>query len=609
MAFDLPGLAIIIAAASLQAAPESYTVTWSTFFGGSAYERAQGCAIDAKGFIYIVGNTDSADLPTTPGALQKTYAGDDPATAASGGDGYVAKFSPDGRTLVWCTYLGGRDADRTYGVQVDAQGYVYVTTWTASPDFPVTAGACDTTFNGAMDVAYTKLEPDGTKLVWSTFVGGSGTEQARGSIFLDREGNVYSSGWTDSSDFPTTPGAFQRTLRGAGDAFLFEISADGSRLVFSTLFGGSHPTFKDTAYTRVTVHTDGTIFISGITRSTDLPVTPNAFQKTYGGDTNAPSWHGDAFAARFDATGSRMIYSTYLGGSSGEEASVNNGLTVDAAGRAVILGNTTSSDFPTTPGALQRTYRGGQFGDGFVAILSEDGSRLEASTYIGGSDNEETSGIAVDRPGNIYFGGNTLSADYPVSSNAFQSKYRGGAGNTDAWFSKLSPDLSALLYSTYLGGSGTVSGFGDRGRCLALAPGGEVVITGDSNSSDFPTTAGGYSRTYRGGTDAIVVKLSLPAVGLQRPGDANQDGGVDLADAIRILVLLFLGDPADLPCEGGSADLPGGGDLAVVDFNGDRSIDLSDSVGLLSYLFTGGTEHPLGEECSIIPGCPDICLD
>ncbi len=605
---SFPAAALFLAEVSAGDAPEPYSVTASTFMGGAAYERAQGCAVDGKGFIYIVGNTDSSDLPTTPGAFQRTYAGDDPSTAASGGDGYVAKFTPEGSALVWCTYLGGKDADRTYGVQVDEKGYVYVTTWTASSDFPITQGAYDTTFNGNMDVAYTKLRPDGSGLVWSTFVGGSGMEQARGSIFVDAQGNVFSSGWTDSPDFPTTPGAFQRTLRGKGDAFLFEISADGSRLLFSTLFGGSHVSFKDTAYTRVTVHTDGTIYISGTTRSTDLPVTPGAFQTKYGGETSALGWHGDAFVARFDPAGSRLIYSTYLGGSGGEEASCNNSLTVDSTGRAIVLGNTTSSDFPTTAGAFQRTCRGGKMGDGFVAILSEDGSRLVASTYIGGSESEETSGLAIDRSGNVYFSGNTQSTDYPVTSNAFQSAYRGGTGNADAWFTKLSPDLSTLLYSTYIGGSGTLSGFGDRGRCLALGPAGEVVVTGDSNSPDFPTTPGSYDRKYHGGTDAIVVRFALPAVGLQRPGDANGDGNLDVADAIWLLVHLFLEDQADLPCGGGTAGGPGAGDLEVIDFDGSGTIALADSIGVLLYLFLNGSPHVLGVACTPVPGCPDVCV-
>jgi hypothetical protein len=500
-------LALTVAAAP-QSAPEPYAQAWSTYLGGGQFERAQGCAVDRLGNIYIVGNTTSTNFPTTPGAFQPSFNG-----GGGGGDGYVAKFSPDGRSLLWCTYLGGSDEDRTYGVQVNAAFEVFVTTWTKSANFPTTAGAYDTSHNspGVMDVAYTKLRPDGTGILWSTFVGGSGTEQARGSIWVNAAGEVYSSGWTDSPNFPTTSGAFQTSLRGAGDAFLFKLSADGRQLLFSTLFGGSHPTFVETGYTRVTVHTDGTIYFAGTTRSTDLPVTSTAFQRNYGGEAGALAWHGDAYVARFNSTGSALLYATYLGGSSGDEASANNSLTVDAAGRAILAANTTSSDFPTTTGAFQRTYRGGQFGDGVVAILSADGSQLVRSTLVGGTDSEETSGVAVDLSGNVYFSGNTQSADYPVTPNALQPAYRGGAGNTDAWLTKLSPDLSTLLYSTYLGGTGTTGGFGDRGRCVVLAPGGEVVVTGDSNSADFPVTAGAHDTSYNGNVDSFIAKFALAA--------------------------------------------------------------------------------------------------
>jgi len=500
-------VSVAVPAAGPQSAPEAYTRAWATFVGGNSFERAQGCAVDAAGNIYIVGNTTSPNLPTTPGAFQGSFNG-----GGGGGDGYVAKLSSDGQTLQWCTYLGGSDEDRSYGVQVDSTG-VYVTTWTKSANFPVTAGAYDTQHNspGVMDVAYTKLRTDGTGLIWSTFVGGSGTEQARGSIFVNSARELYSSGWTDSPNFPTTTGAYQSVVRGGGDAFVFQLSSDGSQLLHSTLFGGSHPTFVESGHTRVSVHTDGTVYISGSTRSTDLPVTSNAFQQTYGGDAGALGWHGDAFVARFNATLSGLIYSTYVGGSSGDEASVNNGLAVDAAGRAVLLGNTTSTNFPTTAGAFQQTQRGGPFGDGFVAILSANGSQLVAATLIGGTDSEETSGVSIDSAGNVYFSGNTASSDYPVTSNALQSAYRGAAGNTDGWFTKLSPTLSTLLYSTYLGGSGTTGGFGDRGRCLILAPGGDVVVTGDSNSADFPVTAGAYDTSYNGGNDAFVAKFSLSA--------------------------------------------------------------------------------------------------
>ncbi len=209
---------------------------------------------------------------------------------------------------------------------------------------------------------------------------------------------------------------------------------------------------------------------------------------------------------RFSANGSSRIYCTYLGGSGDDYVAVNNGLAIDAAGNAIVIGVTNSLNFPVSSNAFQKTLRGGE--DGFVSILSADGTALLRSTYIGGSANEETSGVAVDPLGNVYFSGNTQSSDYPVTANAFQQNHRGGAGNTDGWLTKLSPDLSTLLYSTYLGGSGTTGAFGDRGRALALDSGGNIILSGDTNSSDFPVTPGVYQPAYRGGADAFLAKFA-----------------------------------------------------------------------------------------------------
>ncbi len=490
--------------------PMACGLSFSTFFGGSGYERAQGVAVDKDGFIYIAGNTSSQDLPTTPGAFQRTYHGDN--GNGSSGDGFVAKFSPDGSNLVWATYLGGSNGDRAYNVVVDAQGCPYVAVWTASADFPTTPGAFDTTHNspGLMDLAYVKLKPDGSGLVYSTFVGGAGTEQARGSICVDSSGCLYSSGWTDSTNFPTTPGAYQRTRRGGTDAFLLKLAADGSQLLFSTLFGGSA---TEHGHTRVAVHSDGTIYFAGYTTSRDLPVSVDAFQKTYGGDGGAPWGNGDGFVAKFSSDASTLLFSTYLGGAGNDNVNGNSSLVIDPAGRVIVIGETHSTNFPVTANAFQTNYRGGNLPDGFVAILSEDGSRLLYATYLGGSAAEETSGLARDTAGNVYLSGNTASTNFPVTTNAYQKTYRGGAGNTDGFLSILSPDLSTLRYSTYLGGSGTAGGFGDRGRAVSLDPQGNAIVTGDSNSPDFPITPGAYQTAYRGGVDAFIARFTnaLPA--------------------------------------------------------------------------------------------------
>ncbi len=467
-------------------------VRGATYLGGAGYDRAQGCAVDSAGYIYVHGNTHSDDLPATSGVLQAAYGGNQ--------DAFVAKVAPGGRRLVWLTYLGGSQEDRGYGVRVDAAGFVYVVGITKSPDFPTTPDAFDPTPNGDADVFVAKLTPDGASLAYSTVIGGAAQDWSRGNMALGPSGRVFAGGRTDSRDFPTTRDAFQRTYAGNWDGFVFGLSADGSRLVVSSLIGG---TGHDATYSGVSVHLDGSLYVAGMTNSTDFPATSGALQRQYGGGTGR-FYTGDGFVARLSPDGSVLVYATYLGGSVDDAAAGNDGLAVDASGHAIFIGTTASEDFPVTAGALQKSYRGGS-GDGFIARVSPDGTRLVQASYIGGSGYEETSGIAVDDAGNVYLSGNTSSADYPVTPNAVQGRY--GGGDTDMMFTVVAPDLSEVLYSTYFGGSGA-GGYGERGRCLALGPGGAVVISGDTNAPDFPVSEWALQRTYRGRTDGAIVEFT-----------------------------------------------------------------------------------------------------
>jgi len=472
---------------------EAQVLNFSTYFGGNAFDRAQGVDIDDQGFIYLAFNVHSSNLPTSENAYDRTYGG--------GTDAYVAKLTADGKNLVWATYLEGSSQDRGYTVRVDDLGFVYVAVWTQSTNFPTTPGAFDQTHNGGMDVAIVKLATDGSAIVWSSFLGGSLDDQSRNAIFVDDTGSVYVSGWTDSTNFPTTSGVVQTTHAGGGsDVFVTRFKADGSGLIFSTFLGGSA---DDEGNRRVLVHTDGTVYVAGHTNSTDFPVTLGAFQTIYGGDTGTRLvFSGDAFVARFLPDGSGLVYSTYIGGSGDDHASFNDGMVLNAAGEAIVIGDTTSNDFPVTPSAFQSSLAGGSF-DGFVVKISSDGSRMSAGTYIGGTGVEETSGVAVDAIGQVYFSGNTSSNDYPVTSGTFQSFHAGGG---DAVLSILSPDFSALLYSTYIGGA-----LLDRGRELTINSANNVYISGDTRSGNFPTTPGVFQPTHApdgGDADGFVLMFS-----------------------------------------------------------------------------------------------------
>ncbi len=506
---------VLTCGASAQTVPE---LAVATYFGGKHFDRAQGVAVDGEGFIYFIMNTESTGLPTRSpnpkGPFQRRKAGPRVGEIRARyhvSDAYVGKLSPDGRRLIWGTYLGGRHSDRGYTLKVDAEGYVYCSIWTSSADFPTTAGAFDRTYNGkpgqgdgkrSMDLALVKLQPDGSGLVWSTYLGGGRTEQARNALDIDAAGNVYVAGLTNSPDFPVTPGAPQRKQASAeDDAFVCKLAADGSRLIFSTFLGGVG---RESAVSGVRVHSDGTVFVAGMTRSPDFPVTAKALQRTYGGDGGQYKWMGDAFVTRLSADGKTLLYSTYLGGSGADAVAGNDGLAVTAGGEAVVIVDTTSRDMPLVKGGpcFQARHRGGGKWptDGYVARLSADGSTLKAATYFGGTETEQMSGIDLDEAGNVHFSGNTHSTDFPLSANAINTRH---GGKADVFYAVLSADLAKLKFSTLLGGPGV-----DRGRELVFHAHGFVVISGDTQGQ-LKATEGAFQQRGAGSNDALLLRFDL----------------------------------------------------------------------------------------------------
>src|SRR3989442_681315 len=244
-------------------------------------------------------------------------------------------------------------------------------------------------------------------LFYSTYLGGSGSEEGLG-IAVDTAGNAYVTGPTYSTNFPTTPGAFQTTFGGDIDAFVTKLNPIGSALVYSTYLGGSA---RDEAM-GIALDAAGNAYVTGNTFSSDFPTSPGAYQTTFGGGLSV----GDAFVAKLDPTGSALIYSTYLGGSGDDRGW---GIALDSSGNAYVVGATSSTDFPTTPGAFQTIFGGGP-SDAFVAKLNPIGSALVYSTYLGGSDDHKGCGIAADGISgpNAYLTGETASTDFPTTSSA-----------------------------------------------------------------------------------------------------------------------------------------------------------------------------------------------
>jgi hypothetical protein len=457
------------------------TLIYSTYLGGSSGEVGFGIAVDSAFSAYATGVATSTNFPTTPGVFQP---------ALVDHDVYVTKFNVTGSALVYSTYLGGSSADVGLGIAVDSAGSAYVTGQTGSTDFPTTGGAFQTTLVGHSDAFVTKFNATGSALVYSTYLGGSGAGQGddgRG-IAVDSAGGAYVTGFTNSNDFPTTPGAFQTTNAGGQDAFVTKLNATGSApLMYSTYLGGS----ADESGSGIAVDSAATVYVTGETTSTNFPTTAGAFQTTNAGGS-------DAFVTKLNATGSApLLYSTYLGGSSSE---LGSGIAVDSAGSAYVAGLTGSANFSTTAGAFQTANAGN--GDAFVTKLNATGSApLLYSTYLGGSDLDVGYGIAVDSSGSAYVTGRTSSTNFPTTADAFQTA---NAGNEDAFVTKLNATGSApLLYSTYLGGSGTDDAFG-----IAVDSAGSAYVTGVAGSTNFPTTPGAFQTANAGSNDAFVAKIA-----------------------------------------------------------------------------------------------------
>jgi hypothetical protein len=388
--------------------------------------------------------------------------------------------------LSYSTYFGSSGDDYSTGIAVDpTTGDVLVTGATTSTNFP-TANPIQPNFGGGFyDAFVAQLSADGSTLVYSTYLGGSDFDSGLGIAVDPTTGDALVTGITSSTNFPTA-NPLQPNNHGGNDAFVARLSVDGSALVYSTYLGGSN---DDRGFGIAVDPTTGDALVTGWTLSQNFPIA-NPLQ---------PNNHGgyDAFVARLSADGSALVYSTYLGGSNDDQG---KGIAVDpATGDALVTGWTLSQNFPIA-NPLQPSLGGPFATNAFVARLSADGSTLVYSTYLGGSNFDSGYGIAVDpTTGDALVTGSTNSANFPTA-NPLQPN---NAGDVDAFVARLSADGSALVYSTYLGGSG-----GDVGSGIAVDPAtGDALVTGETNSTNFPT-ANPLQPNYGGGIDAFVARIS-----------------------------------------------------------------------------------------------------
>ncbi len=525
-------------------------LAYSTFLSGNGSSQQIGSlgraiAVDSSGSAYITGVTSLVDFPTTSGSFQSALVG----TQVNEGESYpfVAKLNPTGTALVYTTYLAGSETgeegygDMASGISVDASGDAYVTGWAFSDDFPVTGDAFQsekkTTYYFYSNCFLTKLNPTGTGLIYSTYLGGTSSD-ACVQVTVNSSGNAYVIGTAESRDFPVTPGAFMTGEPNYDQAFVTEFNPQGSGLVYSTYLGGT----TNASYAHgIAVDSAGNAYVTGQTYATDFPDTANGYQSV-----NKATIARDlptGFVAKLKPSGSALAFATYLGGSGTDEGRYGDdpaAIAFDSSGNVYVSGMTDSEDFPVTPAAFQNsnlTYAAENYPEtyttGFVTKLNPTGSSLIFSTYVGSSAGEYTvtpeiydsynqgvpgsGGMALDSNGNVYFTGATFGVNYPTTSNAFQSVNNASQSSnnglspysTDAFVTELSSS-GALVYSTYLGGSGAYysGNVGDYGSSIALDSSGNIYVTGIATSYDFPATSGAFQTTKTTDYSAFVSKIN-----------------------------------------------------------------------------------------------------
>ena len=470
----------------------------STFLGGSDSDYVGGVeyygntiAIDRSNNVYVTGYTDSDDFPTTSGAYDTTW---------DGGtyDVFISKLDSSLSNLLASTYLGGSGVDYGNAIATDSSDNVYVTGYTNSDDFPTTSGAYDTSigesYNGT-NVFISKLDSSLSSLLASTYLGGESMNEGY-AMAIDSSGNIYVTGCTYSSDFPTTSGAYDTTGNSSidrrdRDVFISKLNSTLSSLLASTYLGG---TSIDYGFA-IAIDSSDNVYVTGFTTYYTTGVGfPKNFPTTSGAyDTSSNSEYSDVFISKLNSTLSSLLASTYLGGSSSE---TGYAIAIDSSDNVYVTGYTNSDDFPTTSGAYDDTSDSNSgYYDVFISKLNSSLSSLLASTYLGGSSSETGYGIAIDSSDNVYVTGETGSNDFPTTSGAYDTTFKKGF-SYDVFISKLDSTLSSLLASTYLGGYDF-----DRGGAIVIDSSNSVYVMGQTYSSDFPTTNGAYDVYYRNRDD------------------------------------------------------------------------------------------------------------
>ncbi len=441
---------------------------YATYLGGAELDQAWDITVDSEGLAYITGFTASNDFPTTSGAYNPSHNG--------AMDVFVTKFNKTGTDLVYSTFIGGSSSDWSYGIAVDADGFVFIAGATASADFPIKGGAYDTLYNGGTDAFVAKLNKNGSDLMLSTFIGGS-DEDTGYDVVLGADGAIFITGSTDSADFPTTKGADDQVFGGFFDGFATKFDSEASKLIYSTYIGDE---YLEELF-GIAVDEAGAAYVTGYI--------------DYDGDLG--DGDSDVLAVKLDNKGSKQVYSFIFGGGDDESG---RAVVVDELKKAYIVGWTASSNFPTTPEAFDPTYNGHT--DAFVCKLKIDGSDFVYCSYLGGTCWDWGEDIDLYDDLSAVVTGYTTTGDFPVTEDAFDPIHNGSA---DAFVSYVSPDGRDLPYSTFLGGREP-----DYGTGIAVDVFDVTHTAGYTESANFPTTPDAYNpelNNEEGISDGYYVKF------------------------------------------------------------------------------------------------------
>ncbi len=459
-------------------------LSYASYLGGGAADRCWSATADGRGNLYVVGETFSPDFLGQTETIHSAYGGGN----SIGGDAFLAKLNLENNLLEYFTYLGGNGQDGALSVALDGVGNIFVAGYTGSANFPVT-NAVQSKIAGTperrsrvhpTDAFIAKFDGSGANLLYSTYLGGDGEDEALG-MAVDPSGAAYLTGQTSSTNFPTLHPLM--SYQGGNDAFVAKLDPSGRSLIYSTTLGGKAADSGE----GISVDSSGGAVMVGLSTSLDFPVHA-AFQPA-----NAGGY--DAVLLRVDPAGTRLEYSTYLGGESDD---YGLRLQLDSLGRPVLVGQTDSTTFPTAS-ALQTTQNGN--GDAFVSKFSRDGQSLLFSTYLGGRGLDQAWDVGLDAQDNVFVAGSTTSADFPVV-DALQTNL---FGLQDGFIAAIADDGSRLIYSSYFGGPDDEQGLG-----LAVEPGGTVYMVGRTFSTVnlFPLTNVFQPNFGGGGSDGFVIRVT-----------------------------------------------------------------------------------------------------